>query len=169
VPAELAGTLALIGYGMLWAGVTIHIRRHTWHTAPLELQPWMLLVATVPVVAAALVFEPGRSIDWQPAAVFALLYSGPLATAFAYWASQSVTRSLGPISSAMGFLATPVVGLLAGALILHESLGPADLLGFGLVVVGIASASLLAAPAGATSTVAPDPASSRAEAAPERA
>jgi drug/metabolite transporter (DMT)-like permease len=145
VPAEVAGTLALVIYGMLWAGVTIHIRRHTWHASPLELQPWMLLVATVPVVLAALVLEPGRAIDWEPAAIFALAYSGPLATAFAYWASQSITRSLGPISSAMGFLATPVVGLLAGAILLHESLGPADLAGFALVIGGIAATSLIPA------------------------
>lgn len=144
-PAELSGTLALVAYGVMWAGVTIHIRRHRWHASPLELQPWMLLLATALVGTAALLFEPGRHIDWQPAAVLALLYSGPLATAFAYWASQSITRSLGPLSSAMGFLATPVVGLVAGALILGESLGPADLAGFGLVVAGIAAASLVPA------------------------
>ncbi len=141
-PAELAGTLALTAYGMMWGGVTIHIRRHRWTASPLELQPWMLLLATVLVGAAALLFERDRTIDWQPGAVFALLYSGPLATAFAYWASQSITRSLGPISSAMGFLATPVVGLVAGAIILGEQLGPADLAGFGLVMAGIAFASL---------------------------
>jgi len=144
-PAEVVGTLALVSYGVMWAGVTIHIRRHTWHSSPLELQPWMLLLATVLVGAAALLFERGRTIDWQAGAIFALLYSGPLATAFAYWASQSITRSLGPISSAMGFLATPVVGLVAGAIILGESLGPLDILGFGLVISGIAAASLIPA------------------------
>ena len=142
IPAELAGTLALTAYGVMWAGVTIHIRRHAWTASPLELQPSMLLLATVPVAVAAVLFESGRTIDWQSGAVFALLYSGPLATAFAYWASQSITRSLGPISSAMGFLATPVVGLVAGALILGEQLEVADLLGFGLVIAGIAFASL---------------------------
>ncbi len=158
-PGEVVGTLGLVSYGVMWAGVTIHIRRHTWHSSPLELQPWMLLLATVLVSAAALVFEQGRAIDWQPAAILALLYSGPLATAFAYWASQSITRSLGPISSAMGFLATPVVGLVAGAIILGESLGPLDILGFGLVIAGIAAASLLPAirPAQASSP-APAPA-----------
>jgi drug/metabolite transporter (DMT)-like permease len=149
IPAELAGTLALAAYGVMWAGVTIHIRRHHWHASPLELQPWMLLLATAVVGTAALLFEPGARVDWQPAAVLALLYSGPLATAFAYWASQSITRSLGPLSSAMGFLATPVIGLVAGALILGESLGPVDLAGFGLVIAGIAAASVVPARAGA--------------------
>jgi drug/metabolite transporter (DMT)-like permease len=146
IPAELVGTLALIANGILWAGVTIHIRRHTWLSTPLDLQPWMLLVALVPVGAAAIVLEPGREIHWELATVLVLLYSGPLATAFANWASQSITRSLGPLASAMGFLATPVVGLVAGAVILHESLGLIDVAGFAMVLVGIGAASLIPAP-----------------------
>ena len=134
VPLELAGTLGLIFNGVLWATVTIHIRRHTWISSPLDLQPWMLLIASVPVVGAALLFEQGREIHWETPAILALLYSGPLATAFANWASQSITRSMGPIASAMGFLATPVVGLVSGALILHESLGLIDIVGFALVL-----------------------------------
>ena len=157
VPAELAGTLALVGNGVLWAIVTIHIRRHHWRSSPLELQPWMLLVALLPVLAATLLVEPGRAIRWGPAAVGVLLYSGPLATAFAFWASQSITRSLGPISSAMGFLATPVVGLLAGALLLHEQLGLADLAGFGLVLGGIAATTLLPAREGAAQAATTEP------------
>lgn len=145
LPAEVAGTLALLFNAMCWAVVTIHIRRHTWHAAPLVLQPWMLLTALVPILIAALVLEPGRTIRWEPMSILILLYSGPLASAFAYWASQSITRSLGPISSGMGFLATPVVGLVSGAIVLGESIGPLDLAGFGLVVAGIAAATLIPA------------------------
>jgi drug/metabolite transporter (DMT)-like permease len=146
-PGELQGTLALIGNGILWAIVTIHIRRHTWVSTPLDLQPWMLLVASVPIVGAALLLEQGRSINWGTPLILALLYSGPLATAFANWASQSITRSLGPIASAMGFLATPVVGLVSGAVFLHEQLGLADIAGFAMVLAGIAAASLFTPPA----------------------
>ena len=143
VPAELAGTLALVFNAILWAGVTIHIRRHTWISRPLDLQPWMLLAALIPVAVAALILEPDGEITWGLPTILILLYSGPLATAFANWASQSITRSLGPLTSAMGFLATPVVGLVAGALILGESLGPIDIAGFALVLGGIAAASLV--------------------------
>ena len=145
VPLELAGTLALVVNGILWAAVTIHIRRHTWMSSPLDLQPWMLLTASVPIVVAALVLEQGREIRWELPAILALLYSGPLATAFANWASQSITRSLGPLASAIGFLATPVVGLVSGAVLLGESLGLLDIAGFALVLGGIAITSLIPA------------------------
>ena len=146
VPLEVVGTLALVGQAVLWAVVTLHIRHHTWLSNPLDLQPWILLAALVPVGIAAFLFEQGREVNWQPVTVLILLYSGPLATAFANWASQSITRSLGSVAATTGFLATPVVGLICASLVLQEPLGPIDLLGFGLVLAGIAAASR-AAPA----------------------
>jgi drug/metabolite transporter (DMT)-like permease len=142
VPGELAGTLALLVNAVLWAAVTIHVRRHTWVSTPLDLQPWQLLVALVPMAVAAFLLEPGAEVNWQPITVLVLLYSGPLATAFATWASQSITRSMGPQASATGFLAVPVVGLLSGAIILGEKLGPVDILGFGTVLAGVAVTSV---------------------------
>jgi drug/metabolite transporter (DMT)-like permease len=144
-PDELVGTIALLGNAVIWAGVTIHVRRHRWTQSPLELQPWMLLLALVPLVVLALALEPGRAIRWEPITVAVLLYSGPLATAFAYWASQAITRSLGAQASGTGFLATPVVGLVAGALLLGESLGVADLIGFVLILGGVGVTTLLPA------------------------
>jgi drug/metabolite transporter (DMT)-like permease len=146
VPGELAGTLALLVNAVIWAAVTIHIRRHRWTSTPLDLLPWQLLAAFVPILAMALVLESGAAVDWQLVTVLVLLYSGPLATVFANWGSQSITRSLGPQASATGFLAVPVVGLLSGAIILGEKLGPGDVLAFGLMLAGVAVTSLVAAP-----------------------
>jgi drug/metabolite transporter (DMT)-like permease len=135
---ELAGTLLLLTNAVIWAGVTIHIRRHRWTGTPLDLSPWQLLVALVPIVVLAVVLESGQAVRWELATVLVLLFSGPLATSFATWASQSITRSLGSQATGTGFLAVPVVGLASGALILGESLTPVDVLGFGLVLAGIA-------------------------------
>jgi len=143
VPGELWGTLALLGNALVWAGVTIHVRRHHWSASPLDLLPFQLLVALVPVTICAMLLEAGREVRWDLLTVLVLLYSGPLATAFANWASQSITRSLGSLASGTGFLAVPVVGLASGAMILGESLGLVDLLGFGLVLAGVAAASLV--------------------------
>jgi drug/metabolite transporter (DMT)-like permease len=144
-PVELLGTLGLLLNSVIWAGVTIHVRRHRWTQAPLDLQPWMLLLALVPLVVMAVLLEPGRAIRWEPITIGILLYSGPLATAFAYWASQAITRSLGAQASGTGFLATPVVGLVAGAVLLGESLGVADVIGFVLILGGVGVTTLLPA------------------------
>lgn len=140
---ELLGTLALLLNAAIWAVVTIHVGRHRWTQTPLELQPWMLLLALLPMAALATILEPGRPLRWEPATVLVLLYSGPLATAFAFWASQAIVRSLDAQVSAIGFLATPVVGLASGAIVLGEALGPIDVLGFALILGGIGVTSLV--------------------------
>ncbi len=153
--AELLGTLGLLLNAVIWAGVTIHVRRHHWTQAPLELQPWMLLLALVPLVVLAVLLEPGRAIRWEPMTILILFYSGPLATAFAYWASQAITRSLGAQASGTGFLATPVVGLVSGAVLLGESLGVIDVIGFVLILAGVGASTLLASADSATMAASP--------------
>lgn len=141
-PGEAVGMVALLANAALWGAVTIHIRRHTWHSTPGLLQPWQLLAALVPVAVATFLVEGFAGITWSVEVVLVLLYSGPLATAFGFWASQAVTRALGSQASATGFLAIPVVGLISGAVFLGEALGPLDLVGFTLVLGGVGLASL---------------------------
>jgi drug/metabolite transporter (DMT)-like permease len=141
---ELLGSAGLLLSAFLWGATTIHLRHHEWKSSPLVLMPWQLLVALVPLVLAALVLEAGRSIHWEPTAIAAVLFSGPLATALAFWLSQSISRSLSPLATTMGFLAVPVVGLAASSVMLGEPLTVLDLAGatitfFGIVLVSAAS------------------------------
>lgn len=143
-PGQLLGSAALLVSAVLWAATTIHLRHHDWHGTPLDLMPWQLLMALVPLVIVAVVFEAGRSIHWEPTAVIAVIFSGPLATALAFWLSQSISRSLSPLATTMGFLAVPVVGLVSSWVILGEPLTVLDLAGatttfLGIVVVSVSS------------------------------
>jgi drug/metabolite transporter (DMT)-like permease len=143
---ELLGSGALLLSAALWAVTTIHIRHHRWVGTPLGLMPWQLMVAVVPLVVAALVLESGRTIHWEPSAIGAVLYSGPLATALAFWLSQSISRSLSPLATTMGFLAVPVVGLVSSWFILGEPLTVLDLAGAAITFLGIVVVSLATAP-----------------------
>ena len=137
----IIGTVLLLVDAVIWAATTIHVRAHRWRASPLELQPWELLVALVPLAGLALVFEWGRPIDWTPATIAVLAYSGPLATGFAYWASQSISRALTPLETTTSLLAVPVIGLLAGAIVLGEGLTVPDVAGFAIVALGIVATS----------------------------
>lgn len=137
----LVGTALLLVDAVLWAATTIHVRAHRWRASPLELQPWELLVALVPLGGLALVLEWGRPIEWNPGTIAVLAYSGPLATGFAYWASQSISRALTPLETTTSLLAVPVVGLIAGAIALGEGLTIPDVAGFTIVALGIVATS----------------------------
>lgn len=135
---QLAGSAGLILAAILWAGVTIHVRTHRWIGSPFSLAIWELLVAIVPLAILALVLERGEPIRWEPGTLLVLLYSGPLATAFGFWASQVIARTLGPMAATMGYLAVPVVGLVSGAILLGEPATPVDIVGFALTLGGVA-------------------------------
>jgi drug/metabolite transporter (DMT)-like permease len=156
---QLLGSAGLLFSAVLWAATTIHLRRHDWRGTPLDLMPWQLLVALVPLVLAALLLEAGRPINWEPTAFAAILFSGPLATALAFWLSQSISRLLSPLATTMGFLAVPVVGLAASSIMLGEPLTALDFAGATVTFLGIVLVSTSSRGAGRVSAASPDVAS----------
>jgi len=125
--------------------------------------PWQLLVALVPLVIVALALEAGKPIHWESMAIAAVLYSGPLATGLAYWLSQSISRSLSPLATTMGFLAVPVVGLASSWIILGEPLSVLDLIGAVITFGGIVIVSVYSSATDVPTLPSPDGASARAE------
>jgi drug/metabolite transporter (DMT)-like permease len=134
----------LAGYGFLltaalcWALAILHSRRHAWRLSPLQALPWQMLVAAILLTGLAAAIEPqGRMAPSSPA-VLALLYLGVLAGPVATWAATSVARALPMLVSSIGFLGTPVVGIVLATLWLNEPLSATLLLGASLVLVGVA-------------------------------
>jgi drug/metabolite transporter (DMT)-like permease len=137
-PAVLLGCGLLLLGAMAGAAALVHVRAHAWQGTPFDVQIWQLLVAFVPLVLLAMIVEGDAwaSLRWDAGTVLVILYSGALATAFAFWASQSIVRAIGPTTTSIGYLAVPVVGILTGVLVLGEPVGPLDVLG--LLVTSVA-------------------------------
>jgi drug/metabolite transporter (DMT)-like permease len=145
---DWANRAALIGNGYLllaafaWAASILHVKMHHWKSSPLELTPWQLAVAAVPMTILALVFERDA---WQPldrATWLVLAFNGPISTAFAVWAWITVNRTLPAITSSLGSLGVPAVGLMASVVALGESLDVATVAGLAFIVGGLALVSL---------------------------
>ena len=124
---------------MAGAAALVHVRAHRWQGTPFDVQIWQLLVAFVPLALLAAVLEGDEwaTVDWDVGSVLVVLYSGALATAFAYWASQSIVRTLGPTTTSIGYLAVPVAGILTGVIVLGEPVGLLDILGLVVTTGGI--------------------------------
>ena len=118
---------------LLWAIGLLHARRHRWVESPISLAPWQMLVAAPPVLLMALLLERPAEIHWSPELALILLYNGPITTAFCYWASVTVTRALPALTTSIGFLGVPVMGIVLSILILGERLSWS--LGAGLVCI----------------------------------
>jgi drug/metabolite transporter (DMT)-like permease len=67
-----------------------------------------------------------------------LLYGGTAGIALPYWAMQTVNRNLPAITTALGLLAVPIVGVICSSIALGEPLTVALLLATVLIISGVA-------------------------------
>jgi drug/metabolite transporter (DMT)-like permease len=133
------GHAYLLLAGFTWALAMMHTRRHKWHTSPLDVLPWQMSVASVLLWLLSVVAEPHGHLDvdkWQLWA--ALLYIGAFAGPIGTWAAVSVTRALPPITSSLGMLGVPLVGIISAVALLGEPITVPLMLGTALVIAGIA-------------------------------
>jgi drug/metabolite transporter (DMT)-like permease len=136
------GNGLLLGASMAWATTIIHLRTHRWRLSPFELGPWQLLVATAVVAPAALAVEGVPEIAWTVELALLVAFAGPLATTLTVWGAIVVMRSLPATTSSPAFLATPVMGMVASALVLGEKLTLTNVAGLVLIVAGLGCVAL---------------------------
>ena len=150
----LLGSLLLVLGAMGAALALVHVRQHPWTGTPFDTQIWQLLVALVPILVLMLLLERESlgDIRWDLPTALAVLYSGPLATAFAFWASQMIVKALGPLTTGIGYLGAPAVGVIAGIIVLGESVGLLDVAGIAVTVAAIVVVLLARRPRGAGRT-----------------
>jgi drug/metabolite transporter (DMT)-like permease len=136
------GSLLLMLAAMIWGIGILHIRGHRWHLSPLQLTPWQLLFAGLGVLPPALWQDGFGGFDWGPVLIGALVYNGPIATAFCFWAATSITRALPATTSSLSFLAVPMMGVLLSTIALGEVLDATLIGGFGLILAGVVLVNL---------------------------
>lgn len=137
----LGNFLLLAGAGM-WAIAILHTRRHRWHLSPLQLAPFQMSLLLVPACFVAWAVEGPFRAAWSWPLIAMLLYSAPLGTAFAFWASVSIQRALPSTTVSLAYLAVPACGLAASTLWLGEALPASLVLGGLLILLGIAAIAI---------------------------
>ena len=135
---------ALLGNGLLllaafcWSASILHIRKHKWISTPYQLVFWEVLLATSLLALLAVFYEGPPRIAWNTEIVLLFAYGGVFGVAIAYWAMAMVNRSLPAVTTSLGVLATPVVGVLSAIVVLDEPLSLALLAAMALIIGGIA-------------------------------
>lgn len=137
-PNALKGNAMLLGAAISWACVIVHIRAHAWVLSPLQMMPWQMLLGGAIVGTAATLFESADCIVWSWPLAVVLAYNGPIASAFCFWAIVSVSRGLPAVSTALGSLGVPLVGVVSSVWFLGERLSTADIVGLALIALGVA-------------------------------
>jgi drug/metabolite transporter (DMT)-like permease len=139
---------ALIGNGLLllaalcWAANILYVRAHRWISTPFQLVFWQALLATLILAALALGIDGIPQIIWSRKLAGAFLYAGLFGTALAHWAMVTVNRSLPSVTTSLGLLATPVVGVVTSAIFLGEHVSTSLICAMAMILGGIAIGTL---------------------------
>jgi len=141
-PDVLLGNGLLMLGASLWAIQIVQVRGHRWEGSPLTLAPWQFTVAACMLVPAALLSESQAGIHWTPTLDVILLYNGPIATAFCFWAVLTFTRALPAMTTSLATLGVPVTGVLLSALFLGEPLTVTNTTGLVAILSGVALVAL---------------------------
>ena len=148
VSLDWSGGGTLIGAGMIvlaaicWAMSIVYVRSHRWVATPFQVLPWLVLLAAVVMSVMALLTEGLPRSDRSAELIGLLMYGGLVATALAYWAMTMVNRSLPALTTALGTLATPLIGIAGAAAFLGEPVEPSLVVAAGLITAGIATGTL---------------------------
>lgn len=118
------GLLAAFG----WALGTLLLKRRPIEAPALVHTGWQLLVAAVPITAAALYFGDGMLFvpSWPSIAVIAYITLMPMALGNVVW--FSIVRVLPANVAALSSVMVPVVAMVCGAIVYQEPLGLTQLI-----------------------------------------
>jgi drug/metabolite transporter (DMT)-like permease len=135
---------ALIGNGLIllaalcWAANILYVRAHRWISTPFQLVFWQALLASSILSALALAIDGVPRLIWTAPLAGAFLYAGICGTALAHWAMVMVNRSLPAVTTSLGLLATPVMGVATSAIWLGEPIGVSLIAAMVMILAGIA-------------------------------
>ena len=127
------GLLAAVG----WALGTLLLKRRPIEAPALVHTGWQLLVAAVPIIAAALYFGDGVFFmpSWPSIAVVAYITLMPMALGNVVW--FSIVRVLPANVAALSSVMVPVVAMVWGAILYREPLGPTQLVAMACCAAGL--------------------------------
>lgn len=138
----LFGNAMLLLSALSWSVSILYTRAHRWVSTPFQLVFWQALLATAVLSVLAPIIEGAPQFVFSPRLAALFAYSGLVGTAYAFWALAIVNRALPASTTALGILATPVVGIAGSALFLGEALDLPLLVAAAMILSGIAIGTL---------------------------
>jgi len=127
---------------LFWAASILYMRGHRWIGEPFDLLFWQALLATCVLLPSAWVLDGVPHFALPTAVSIQLLYSGTFGIAIAYWAINKVNHALPAMTTSLGLLGVPVLGIVCSSLVLGEPLQGSLMAAMALIIIGIVIGAL---------------------------
>ena len=129
----ISGELALLGSTASYGAGAVYARRNVRGLRPMIPALFQVLFAFVITAVIALLIERPFEVVWTGRSIFAVLWLGLLGSGLAYLCFFRLLQSWGATRTTMVAYLLPIVGIVAGALVLNEVVDAGILVGTALV------------------------------------
>lgn len=138
VESALGGELALIGSTLSYGIGAVYARRNVRGLRPMIPALFQVAFAFVIVTVLAFVLEDPLAVEWNERAAFSIVWLGLLGSGVAYLCFFRLLQSWGATRTSLVAYLLPIVGIVAGAVVLDETVDAGILVGTALVIGGVA-------------------------------
>jgi drug/metabolite transporter (DMT)-like permease len=136
--SAMSGELALIGSTLSYGIGAVYARRNVRGLRPMIPALFQVGFAFVITSAIALLTERPFDVQWTGRSLFAILWLGLLGSGLAYLCFFRLLQAWGATRTSLVAYQLPIVGIVAGALVLGEVVDAWVLAGTALVIGGVA-------------------------------
>jgi drug/metabolite transporter (DMT)-like permease len=142
------GIMLAVAAAMSWAAGTVYLKWAKLEGDPMAITVWQLVFGVVVIAICVPLFEGSLHLKASAWSLFGLIYSGIIGSGLCYFLWFSTVRRLPASTSALGILASPVIGVITATIVLGERPTWYDAIGFAFMLS--ASAIVVLRPEGAT-------------------
>lgn len=136
------GVICMLLAAWSWALGIVLFKKMNIPLATIVLTGWTMFLGGIPLLIVAIPLETDRLVtpSFLPAA--GMIYNTFVAFMFCYWAWNRIVLMVPVAVSSLSSLATPLIGVISGMILLEEPLGTQEFLAATLILAAVATVSI---------------------------
>lgn len=137
---QALGMLAALGASLCAAINLVTMKKHGRHGDPFVLNFLGMGLGAACLLAMSAAMENWSTVVWSRSNVLALLYLAVFGSVIAFWAYYYLIKHMDATIVSLSTLIIPIVALVFGRALLHETVTPLAVAGIGTILAGVAVA-----------------------------
>lgn len=134
---NLLGMIAVFLSAMMQAAIAVTIKKHGGHLNPLSMNFVPLLIAGLFMMSVAFFLEDSSTWKFDHNAIISVTYLALFGTLVTFTTYYWLLKRMNIIILSLSTFITPIVAVILGWLILNEKFSLQELIGSGMVLIGI--------------------------------
>lgn len=138
--AVILGELLIVVASISWAISNIYYRKFANDLPEIQVAGFSMLCGAIAIFLVALIVEWGQPIEFNWISVYAILFSGVLASALCFTLWFTIMNMIDMATATISTLLVPIFGLILSSILLGEKMTASIIIGSVLIIGGIAIA-----------------------------